>query len=1457
MRTVNPFEPVTTSDPTNLLIDPLRDFQEAIAARARGEQTLAEQFGASSDPQEVALSAAVQELDEAHALELAELEQQIARRRDAVVERHRSAGSQIRAELSARIAGIQQQARDETERLSRKYEDSRWIATSLVDETAEDSPKRQYERDMARLDKTGESLQLTLETLLQEVHEVMSPRGWTGELDVQQDARPGGLDETSAEIQEDVAAARERLDAFQRLRVPRLFVGMRPLWLFVVATAVIGPPLFLFVRPGLVGVAPDATSTWLALTAGTAVLVSLLLLTVLYTISSLQVSDALSRLAELCGSARQGLEQWLAAADGARRRAEREYESKRLAMETQLQGQLARFEGAFRESLADIERRRQDDVRVTEDERQMRLAAIDEARDRDLADDELDLRTRREALVAVYTTERDRRQTALDAHQHERQQAFQATWESLAGDWQVALGRLEAWEQQQSRLSDARFAPWAVLAGPGWTPAESIPESIRIGEFDVALESIDGAISPHAALALPRTRMRIPAALPFPGAPSLLLRTDGPRGRREAVQALLVALLRMLTRIPPGSLRLTVFDPIGLGESFAGLMHLTDFDELLVTSRIWTETGQFEARLADLTEHMENVLQKYLRNEYATIEEYNRFAGEVAEPYRVLVVADFPHKFSEQAARRLASIATSGPRCGVFLLMSVDGSAPVPHGCDMATIERAVTTLDWRVETSVPAVPADVSRDELWGLEPDGRAEAVTADGTRLARDRAIARAPGQHAPAPGAGEPAFHWRHPELARWPVILDAPPPPELFTQIVRNVGEASKDVRRVEVPFARIAPPPGEVWIQDSRQGIDIPLGRAGATKLQHLRLGKGTSQHMLVAGKTGSGKSTFFHALITNAAMRYSPEELEFYLVDFKKGVEFKAYAAHGLPHARVIAIESDREFGVSVLQRLDQVLQERGDLFRRHGVQDIAACRDLLEDRQRRHTGTSVDSRSVSTPLPGQNGGDRVGGERADRSAVTLPRILLVVDEFQEFFVEEDRYAQQAALLLDRLIRQGRAFGIHVLLGSQTLGGAYSLARTTLGQVAVRVALQCSDADAHLILSEDNTAARLLTRPGEAIYNDANGLVEGNHPFQIAWLPDAEREGYLAVLRHYAHERQTTAPPPLVFEGHVPSDPARNGPLSHLIAQGERLSEPLDGAQPSVPVPADAAVPVIWLGESVEIGPPTSVSFPEQSGSNLLLVGPDLASAQGILETAAVTLAMQPGPAARELRDTSGSPLPRIWIFDGNTAGSIEAARWKHIAGLLGDGARIITSRTAAGALESLTAERIRRLESAAETRVPLFVLVANLSKFRELRRSEDEFSFGSLAGGAAESPAPSRRFGDLLARGPEVGLHAVVWVDTAGNLERWVSRQALREFELRVAFPMNASDSSQFIDSPAASRLGVFRALLYREETGTVTKFRPYGPPSEDWLNWVARRLASRSPLKPATSLDQFSVH
>ena len=67
----------------------------------------------------------------------------------------------------------------------------------------------------------------------------------------------------------------------------------------------------------------------------------------------------------------------------------------------------------------------------------------------------------------------------------------------------------------------------------------------------------------------------------------------------------------------------------------------------------------------------------------------------MAEPYRVLVVADFPANFSEAAAQRLKSIVASGARCGVFTLLSVDTKLPLPRDFHLADLEADALMLAW------------------------------------------------------------------------------------------------------------------------------------------------------------------------------------------------------------------------------------------------------------------------------------------------------------------------------------------------------------------------------------------------------------------------------------------------------------------------------------------------------------------------------------------------------------------------------------------------------------------------------------------------------------------------------------------------------------------------------------------------------------------------------------------
>lgn len=896
--------------------------------------------------------------------------------------------------------------------------------------------------------------------------------------------------------------------------------------------------------------------------------------------------------------------------------------------------------------------------------------------------------------------------------EHAEQQRERA-WNAMAAAWTAGFDSVC---KAAGRLIEAgqAFPAWTAFLAANAPLPKVVPDGVRFGKYTVDPATLPGGMPTDERLTPAEPVPAIlPAYLPFPDKAAVLLKARDD-GRGATVAALQAMMLRFLTGLPPGKVRFTIIDPVGLGENFAAFMHLADYDEQLVTSRIWTEPGHIEKRLADLTEHMETVIQKYLRNQYASIEQYNRAAGEVAEPYRVLVVANFPTNFTPEAARRLVSIASSGPACGVCTLVGIDAAVPMPRDFNVADLEQVAFNLHWNTGKFTPA--------------------------------------------------------HAEFKPFPLVVDAPPGAADVATIVKKVGEASRNAARVEVPFDYIAPKPAEVWTFSSKEGFNVPIGRAGATRRQVFALGKGTAQHALVAGKTGSGKSTMIHALITNLAMMYGPDEAELYLIDFKKGVEFQMYAAQQLPHARVVAIESEREFGLSVLQRLDGILKERGEAFRAAGVNDVASYRAAKPD-------------------------------------VKLPRILFVVDEFQEFFTEDDKLAQEAGLLLDRLVRQGRAFGIHVLLGSQTLGGAYALPRSTIDQMAVRIALQCSEADAQLILAKENTAARLLTRPGEAIYNDANGMVEGNDPFQVVWLSEGRREELLADLRERNAGR---TPPPLVFEGTATAELSANVALDRMLD-----------------APTETGVPVVWLGDPVAIKEPTAAVFRPHSAANLLLIGQQEEGALGTMTATVMSLAVRlrpSGPGA-------------ITVLDGTPDDSEYADHLSRVCHALGVPTAYVGRADLPAAVRSLAAEVDLRIKGESADRAPRFLLIHGLQRFRELRKADDDFGY-SRRGDKAASPADD--FGTILREGPAVGVHVIGWCDTITNLTRAVDRAGMREFGMRVLFQMNPNDSAQLIDTPAASRLGRTRALYVEEGLERPEKFRPYGLCRFDWLRQVGTRLA-----------------
>ena len=895
-------------------------------------------------------------------------------------------------------------------------------------------------------------------------------------------------------------------------------------------------------------------------------------------------------------------------------------------------------------------------------------------------------------------------------------------------EWRDALTGFQAFHTEATAALRKLDPPWKELTAQTLKLPAQFPAEVYCGDLHVDLKKIAPDADPDGPFSISeKSELALPLMLAFPNQGSLFVRA-GARGRDDATRFLFSSVLRLLCSLPPNKAKLTIVDPVGLGQNFSALMHLTDYDESLVGGKIWSDTGHIEQKLKDLSEHIEKIIQKYLRNRYETIDDFNREAGTMSEPYRFLVIADFPSGFNEAACERLASIISSGAKCGVYTLILHDDKQKLPPAI----------------------VPSQVRRNGLYLDERDGGKFALDDDA---------------------------------LLKGLVVPEEPPTSVQIDGLVHAIGKQCQEAARVQVPFDVVTPKAAESWTSNAEGGIRIPLGKAGADRLQYMQLGKATAQHALIAGKTGSGKSNLFHVIITNASLWYSPKEIEFYMIDFKKGVEFKTYGVHRLPHARVIAIESDREFGLSVLRRIDRELSYRGELFRRARVQDYPSYRKT-------------------------------------EGAVQLPRSMLIIDEFQEYFVDDDSVSQDAALLLDRIIRQGRAFGIHVVLGSQTLGGSYSLPKSTLGQVAVRIALQCNESDSHLILSDDNSAAALLSRPGEAIYNDMSGLVEGNNPFQAVYLEKESQDAFLQIVEDKAAAAKYVAPePPVIFEGNKLSD-LRDNPM--LVASS--MQAPRDG---------DAAMPRIWLGEANAIKGPTEAQFTRQAGNNLLVVGQRGDGELAMCCSTVLSLCAENAPGKI-----------RIVIFDGTAPDSGSRERVAKLAASLPHTIDIADHRRVPQVVEELAGiVKTRQEDGTADTRV--FLLVLGLDRFRMLR-DEDEYAFSASSSTEEAAVPPAKGFVSILTEGPGTGVHTIVWCDTLGNLKRTLTNKTLKEFEMRVLFQMSANDSSELIDSPAANRLGMYNALLYTSQSGAIEKFRPYTVPSPEFVRDFGGALKARLPSR-----------
>ena len=146
-------------------------------------------------------------------------------------------------------------------------------------------------------------------------------------------------------------------------------------------------------------------------------------------------------------------------------------------------------------------------------------------------------------------------------------------------------------------------------------------------------------------------------------------------------------------------------------------------------------------------------------------------------------------------------------------------------------------------------------------------------------------------------------------------------------------------------------------------------------------------------------------------------------------------------------------------------------------------------------------------------------------------------MDEFQVLFGGgragdlTDRIAQEAGRLLADVARRGAAFGLHLLLSTQSPGGELAAyLNKAYEQMTVRIAVACGDNEhpnrgSEAILGNDS--ATRLTRPGDAIYKDPNNP---GGEIRVARLDGRERVAWISVIRDLGGAARSY-PPPVSFD--------------------------------------------------------------------------------------------------------------------------------------------------------------------------------------------------------------------------------------------------------------------------------------------------------------------------------------
>ena len=520
------------------------------------------------------------------------------------------------------------------------------------------------------------------------------------------------------------------------------------------------------------------------------------------------------------------------------------------------------------------------------------------------------------------------------------------------------------------------------------------------------------------------------------------------------------------------------------------------------------------------------------------------------------------------------------------------------------------------------------------------------------------------------------------------------------------------------------------------------------------------------------------------------------------------------LPHAKIVSIESDREFGLSVLEYINKQIEERSVKFK------SAGNLNKLQDYR-------------------------------DKTGEKMPRILVVIDEFQYMFQENDNITRSLNQFMDNITRQGRAFGIHLLIASQS-PNVPNMSRGIYSQIDLRMAQQMDKSTASSVLAEGNTdAVDLLDKPGKVIYNKDYGKKNQNEIGQVADISAKERYNALVNIQTIANQNNYQRSEPLIlFNGSRPTQLSHNRQLVQLSDMNQWLS--LKQLNKQIIKEPDWIVQetpgVAWLGEPMRIGNHTQVIFRRRPRSNMMIVGASEEIVFGIIGGILISLihCFEPQKARFMIADLSIPDEDNDWTeMTLNFRNAFDSYFPTQIAKRFADpDFQVIKAETL---LTQIYEEFERRLKQREENPdqnpddlgESLFFVyaVGGLSRAQNLR---------PVMGRRSEEPSEdAEKLLKLISQGSELGIHTILWLEDMKTFLKLTgdNRSWLTHFDLRVGLTMPGDDSRLLLGEVYAQNLPRLRAY-FRDDSATagLEKFKPYAVPTKEEIGEYSRQFEKR---------------